>query len=131
MKFREFKYKRSERCEIHINSISACICAPAVSLSVSALGIRYYELLWESVGISRGCRLSVCGELDLLGVEQAAYVCLQFHALRFSRSSFHAAPQEKWASVSVREIFCYCLCILTSCPARSVCQTIWCWRYSE
>jgi len=32
------------------------------------------------------------------------HVCLQFHALRFSRSSFHAAPQEKWESVSVREI---------------------------
>lgn len=81
----------------------AAVVRPAVSLSVSVflsasvleLGIRYYELLWESVGISRGCLWPRMGE------QGAAHVCLQFHALRFSRSTFHAAPQEKWESVSV------------------------------
>lgn len=47
--------------------------------------------------------MSYCGSLSALAAG-AVRVCLQFHALRFSRSRFHAAPQEKWESGSVREI---------------------------
>lgn len=44
--------------------------------------------------------MSYCGSLSALaaGAARIGRVCLQFHALRFSRSNFHAAPQEKWES---------------------------------
>lgn len=120
MKFGEFKYKRSEVRDSYqsrraVSVSSGCIC--------------YYTRI--SLSLSIGI-MSYCGSLSALaaGAARIGRVCLQFHALRFSRSNFHAAPQEKWESGNVDsgEVwgkFCYCLCILThSLPDNLVLATM-------
>lgn len=92
MKFGEFKYKRSEVRD----SYQARMRQQRPSIIVSCGCI--YSTTHVSIGI-----MSYCGSLSALAAG-AVRVCLQFHALRFSRSRFHAAPQEKWESGSVREI---------------------------